>query len=158
MILELASLRPDLVERAILISPAGGPNNIPMRRALGQMTRDATREPMALFPIAVVDYARFGPMNSVRLFRAMTRYDTLRAVARRRVPTLLVIGSRDPLIRLDRIVAVFSAISNAVAVVIPGAHALNFSHPQDVASLIEHFLEGRVVDVATIPGARVIVG
>ena len=32
----------------MLVSPAGGPNNEPLPRALGQMSIDALREPLSL--------------------------------------------------------------------------------------------------------------
>src|SRR3954447_12850819 len=81
LIVEVASRFPDRIERAVLVSPAGGPNNMPVVRAIGQMVLDAPREPLALLPIAVRDYLRFGVMAGWRLFRAMMRYPTLERVA-----------------------------------------------------------------------------
>ena len=60
IIIEVASTYPDRIERAVLVSPAGGPNNQPMGRAIRQMMFDAPREPLGLLPIAVGDYLRFG--------------------------------------------------------------------------------------------------
>jgi pimeloyl-ACP methyl ester carboxylesterase len=61
LIVELAATHPDRVESAVLVSPAGGPMNQPLVRALGQMALGSYREPPSMVPIAVTDYLRFGP-------------------------------------------------------------------------------------------------
>ena len=38
IIIEVAAAYPDRIERVVLVSPAGGPNNQPLARALGQMS------------------------------------------------------------------------------------------------------------------------
>lgn len=47
VILEFAHHYPERIERAVLVSPAGGLYNQPLRRAVGQLTRDGRREPPA---------------------------------------------------------------------------------------------------------------
>jgi pimeloyl-ACP methyl ester carboxylesterase len=154
LIIELASTFPDRIERAVLVSPAGGPNNIPVRRALGQMALDGLREPPSMVPIAVRDYLNFGVLQSWRLFRAMTRYPTLERVANLVMPTLVIAGERDPLVRVDR-VGVFAGLPHIDAVRVSGAHALNFSHPELIAGLIDAHLDGR--PLAPPPGSNAIV-
>ena len=56
-----------------------------------------------MLPIATRDYLRFGVLQSLSLFKAMTRYPTLERLPHLQVPTLVVAGSRDPLLRQDRI-------------------------------------------------------
>jgi len=77
IIIEVATTFPDRIERAVLVSPAGGPNNQPLGRAVGQMAMDGLREPLSMLPIAARDYLRFGVLRSLSLFRAMTRCPTL---------------------------------------------------------------------------------
>ena len=115
LILEVASSFPDRIERAVLVSPAGGPNNIPVRRALRQMMLDAPREPLSMVPIAVRDYLRFGVLQSWSLFQAMTRYPTLERVASLVMPTLVIAGDRDPLVQVER-VGVFAGLPHVDAV------------------------------------------
>jgi len=50
VILEVASKFADRIERAVLVSPAGGPNNQPVGRALKQMVLDGPREPKSMLP------------------------------------------------------------------------------------------------------------
>ena len=40
VIVELAHRYPERIERAVLVSPAGGLHNQPLRRAMGQLAKD----------------------------------------------------------------------------------------------------------------------
>jgi len=142
LIVEVASAFPERIERAVLVSPAGGPNNIPVRRAVRQMILDAPREPVSMVPIAVRDYLRFGVLQGWRLFQAMTRYPTLERVANLVMPTLVIAGDRDPLVRVER-VGVFAGLPHLDVVRVSGAHALNYSAPELIAALIDAHIDGR---------------
>lgn len=142
-LIELADTHPQLVDSLVFVSPAGGPNNQPLVRAAGQMTVDGVREPFSLARIATRDYLRFGVVQSLSLFRAMTRYPAIARVAELERPVLVVVGRRDPLVDLDRIRIVFEGRAHMSAVVIDGAHALNFNRPVTVAALIRAHLDGR---------------
>jgi hypothetical protein len=65
------------VDGVVLVSPADGPNNQPLPRALGQMTIDGVREPFKMARVATRDYLRFGVLQSLSLFQTMVRYPTL---------------------------------------------------------------------------------
>jgi pimeloyl-ACP methyl ester carboxylesterase len=93
VICEVAAMYPERIERAVLVSPAGGPMNQPLRRAVAQMALDGLREPIDMVPIAVRDYLRFGVLQGLRLFRAMTEFPTLERVRHLAMPTLLVAGA-----------------------------------------------------------------
>jgi pimeloyl-ACP methyl ester carboxylesterase len=142
ILIEVASSFPDRIERVVLVSPAGGPNNQPLPRALRQMALDATREPLGLLPIAVRDYLRFGLVRGWALFQAMTRYPTLERLGALTAPTLVIAGMRDPLVRIDR-AHVFRGLPHVAAVQVSGAHALNFSRPELIAHLIAAHIDGR---------------
>jgi pimeloyl-ACP methyl ester carboxylesterase len=142
IIVEVATAFPDRISHAVLVSPAGGPNNQPLARALRQMAVDGFREPRSMLPIAVRDYLRFGALRSLSLFKAMTSYPTLERVRNLVMPTLVVAGDRDPLVRIDR-AHVFAGLPNVKAVKVRGAHALNYSEPELIASLIEAHVAGR---------------
>ena len=136
VICALAHQSPELVERAVLVSPAGGPNNQPLTRAMLQMVQDSVREPLSMVPIAVRDYLRFGVVTSLKLFKAMTEFPTVDRLRELSMPVLAIAGERDPLVRIDRI-SVLSGMAHVRAAVVPGAHALNYSHPDTIAALIE---------------------
>jgi pimeloyl-ACP methyl ester carboxylesterase len=150
IIIEVATTFPDRIERAVLVSPAGGPNNQPLGRALWQMAADGLREPVSMVPIAVRDYLRFGVYRGWSLFKAMTRYPTLERVRNLLVPTLVIAGNRDPLVRIDR-AFVFAGLPYIDVVQVPGAHALNYSSPELIAALIEAHLAGQPLESPTGP-------
>ena len=150
IIVELATSFPERIDRAVLVSPAGGPNNRPLGRAIGQMALDGLREPPSMIPIAARDYLRFGVLQSLSLFRAMTRYPTLERLPNLVVPTLVIAGARDPLVRVGR-VHVLAALPHVDAVRVPGAHALNFSAPELIADLVEAHLANEPLVAPTGP-------
>lgn len=151
IIVEVATAFPDRITHAVLVSPAGGPNNQPLARAIRQMAVDGLREPRSMVPIAVRDYLRFGALRSLSLFKAMTRYPTLERLRHMVMPTLVIAGDRDPLVRMDR-VHVFSGLPHVQALKVHGAHALNYSSPELIASLIEAFVSGRPLSTSDVGG------
>ena len=156
VICEFAYHYPERIDRAILVSPAGGLHNQPLQRAMQQLARDGLREPPALARVATPDYLRFGVPSTVRMFRALTRYPSLDRLLALRIPTLVVMGSRDPLMPgPERVREVAQKTDNHVlAVVIEGAaHAINFSNPGELANVIRLFMADRpIVDDPDSPG------
>lgn len=156
IICEFAHHHPDRIDRAVLVSPAGGVHNQPLRRALTQLARDGTREPARMMRVAAPDYLRFGVPNTVRLFQALTRYPSLERLLALQIPTLVVIGDRDPLMPgPERVQEVASLTDNHVLVVVMegAAHAINFSNPGELAHVIRLFMADQpIVDDPGSPG------
>jgi pimeloyl-ACP methyl ester carboxylesterase len=113
-----------------------------------------------MFPVALPDYVRFGPLNGLRLFRELTHYPSLERLLHVPVPTLAVLGVRDPLMPAPervREVAGLASTPLTVAVVEQAAHAMNFSHPVALAGVIEMWLDDAVDDASRLPdGVRVV--
>ncbi|WP_430644783.1 alpha/beta fold hydrolase [Agromyces sp. GXS1127] len=161
VILEFARRFPDRIDRAVLVSPAGGAFNRPLTRAIGQLARDGTREPPRMAGVAVPDYARFGVPSTLKLFRALTQYPSLQRLLELELPTLVVLGDRDPLMPGPaRVQEVAGEVDNHVlAVTIEGAaHAINFSHARALAHIIRRFMDDRSIidDPTSTGGARVV--
>lgn len=158
--LEVAHRAPELVSRLILVSPAGGVHNQPLTRALGQLVRDGTRERPSMARVAVPDYVRFGPINMLHLFGELTRFPSMERLLRTPVPTLAVLGDRDPLMPPPhRVREVASLAPDYVSVVVIGgaAHALNFSHPGELAHVVGQWLDGEdITDDPDEPGATLV--
>lgn len=156
VICDFAYAYPERLERAVLVSPAGGAFNQPLRRAVGQLARDGSREGTKMMRVATPDYLRFGVPSTVRMFKALTQYPSLQRLLQLRIPTLVVIGDRDPLMPdADRINKIASATDNPVLVVIMegAAHAINFSNPGELANLIRLFMNDQpIVDDPDSPG------
>lgn len=159
--LEVAHSAPERVHRLVLVSPAGGVHNQPLLRALGQLAKDGIREKPRMLPVAVPDYVRFGPVNGLRLFRELTRYPSLERLIGTPVPTLATLGGRDPLMASParvREVARLSPEHLTVALIEKAAHALNYSHPKELAGTIEMWLDDALADGADLPdGVRLVV-
>jgi pimeloyl-ACP methyl ester carboxylesterase len=154
--LEAAHSAPGRVAGVVLASPAGGIHNQPLARALGQLARDARRESARMVRVVLPDYLRFGPLNARHLFGELMRFPSLERLLRTPVPTLAVIGSRDPLMpppwRIREVGRL--APPHLTIVVIEGAaHAMNFSHPGELAHAIDCWLDGRpITDDPDQPG------
>ena len=143
VISEFAYRYPERLHRAVLVSPAGGIHNQPLHRAVRQLARDGVREPVRMISVAVPDYLRFGLPSTFKMFQTLTRYPSLERLLDMRIPTLIVLGDRDPLMPSPaRVQEVASQTDNHVlAVVIEGAaHAINFSHPGELANVIRLFM------------------
>jgi pimeloyl-ACP methyl ester carboxylesterase len=156
VICEIAHHFPEKVDRAVLVAPAGGMHNQPLGRAVTQLARDGIREPVRLVGVAAPDYLRFGVPSTLRLFQALTRFPALDRLLAMDVPTMAVVGSRDPLMPLPaRLREVAGQTeSHALLVVIEGAaHAINFSHPGELANVIRQFMDDLpIVDDPDLPG------
>ncbi|MFF1633061.1 alpha/beta fold hydrolase [Leifsonia sp. NPDC058248] len=156
VICEFAYHYPERLDRAVLVSPAGGVNNQPLRRAIAQLTRDGRREPPKLMRVATPDYLRFGVPSTVKMFRALTRYPSLERLLALQIPTLVVIGDRDPLMPGPaRVKEIASRTDNHVLVVMieGAAHAINFSHPGELAHIIRLFMADQpIFDDPDSPG------
>lgn len=160
VIIEFAHTFPERIDRAVLVSPAGGIFNQPLRRAIRQLSADAPREPVRMARVAVPDYVRFGVPSTMRMFRALTQYPSLQRLLELHIPTLVVLGQRDPLLphahRIDEVAR--QTDSHVLVVLLEGAaHAINFSHPGQLAHVIRLFMDDRPIrNDPTWPGhARV---
>lgn len=154
--LELAHTSPERVHRLVLVSPAGGMYNQPMPRAMRQLAMDGARESPRMARVAVPDYVRFGPVSALSLFSEMTRFPALERLLHNPVPALAVLGSRDPLMpppHRVREVRHLAPDHVTVALIDGAAHAINFSHPGELANVISAWLDGReIVDDPQQPG------
>ncbi|MEU4424198.1 alpha/beta fold hydrolase [Actinoplanes sp. NPDC024001] len=143
--LEVAHSAPERVAGIVLASPAGGMHNQPLGRALLQLARDVRRESPRMIPVVLPDYLHFGPVNGLHLFSELVRFPSLERLLRTPVPTLAVLGSRDPLMPPMARVRELGRLAppHLTVVVIDGAaHAMNFSHPGELAHVISCWLDG----------------
>lgn len=148
---------PDRIERAVLVSPAGSLHNRPLGRGLSQLMRDGLHEPNRLLSVAGPDYARFGLINSVRLFVEMSKSPTVKNLFAMRTPVLVVVGHSDPLMpAFDDLLSLSEAADQrphlGVVYLRDAAHAINFSHPAELAQVIGAYLtDPTLSDPAALP-------
>jgi pimeloyl-ACP methyl ester carboxylesterase len=144
----------DRIQGAIFCSPAGGIYNQPFLKGVSQLLRVLFREPLSLAPVTAGDYLHYGVLPSINLARSMLAQPTIQRIAEMTIPTLVVLGSRDPLVSESRARVIAPQLPHVTAVTIDGAaHALNWSHPEQLANVVRSWLEGRpIVDDPAVPG------
>lgn len=154
--LEVAHAAPDRVHRLVMVAPAGGLQNRPLPTALRQLGHDVLRENPRMAGVAGPDYLRFGPLNALRLFSELTQFPSLERLVHTPVPSLAVLGSRDPLMPPPRRVLEVARMAPdhvSVVVILGAAHAINYSHPGELANVISSWLDDReIVDDPGQPG------
>lgn len=144
IIASFARQHPDRIDRAVLVSPAGGEHNLPMPKGLVQLLLDGMREPPTMTITALPDYLRFGPLNALRLFQALVDFPALERFLAMDTPSLAVIGSNDPLQpSRERLEEVAEQCSDwlSMAIIKGAPHAVNYSHPEQLAHLIRSFMD-----------------
>ena len=100
-------------------------------------------------------------VNALQLFGELVRFPSLERILRTPVRTLAVIGTRDPLMPpLWRVreIGRLAPPHLTIAVIDGAAHAMNFSHPGELAHVIGSWLDHReITDDPDEPGiARVL--
>ena len=149
---------PDRVERVIFVSPAGGMYNQPLPKGLSQLIVDTLREPPGMAKFVVSDYLHYGPIPTFNLIRSMLAYPTTERIAKLTIPTLVVLGDRDPFVSERWVKRRAQGLPHVTALTIHGAaHAINFSHPEQLSNVIRSWMADEPIrDDPALPGrARV---
>ena len=141
--MHLAVTRPDQLSSLVLVAPTVDRGHRSFVAQVSRLAVDAFHEPPRLFPLVAVDYAIFMRRGGLRLVRPALA-DRLEAklpsVAQ---PTLVVRGSRDPVVTQRWSEDVAALLPNGTLQVVEGApHAVNFAQPRALAELIGEFLNG----------------
>ena len=109
-----------------------------------------------MIPVAVPDYLGFGVPSTLTDVPCADEVPVVGSVARTPDSDSIVIGNRDPLISGPaRVEEVASQTDNHVSVVVidGAAHAINFSHPGELANVIRLFMADKpIVDDPDSPG------
>ena len=149
---------PDRAERVIFVSPAGGLYNQPFPKGLSQLIVDTLREPPGMGKFVITDYLAYGPVATYNLVKSMLAYPTTERIAKLTVPTLVVLGSRDPFVSERWVKRRAAGLPHVTAVTINGAaHAINYSHPEQLANVVRSWMADQpIVDdpAASRAGAR----
>lgn len=139
---DFALKNPQTLERLVLAAPSGDPSINSAFSYLVRLTLDAFREPFSLIPLAVRDYLSAGLIRGVRTFRFSIQDRMEDKLPHITTPTLVIRGSRDPIVSGRWAEQVTCLLPNADLITIKAAaHAVNYNSPQEFARVIREFAE-----------------
>ena len=135
----VAAERPDLVRRLVLVAPVGAGDRIPVARYGTRLARTLASAPAPLLWTIVSDAARWGPAALARGAVAAMRNRFAGEVA---APTLIVWGSRDPLVPAELALEWRRALPQARLALLEGvAHTPMLEQPHALARELLKFLD-----------------
>jgi 2-hydroxy-6-oxonona-2,4-dienedioate hydrolase len=142
VVADLASRHPRLVERLILAAPTVDDRERSVIREILRLLRDVPREPFSLVPLVAADYLRAGPARILRTLRYALADPIEEKLPALGMPAFVVRGGRDPVVSEPWTEKVCRLLPRGRLAVIPAAaHALQHSHPGELAALLTPFLD-----------------
>ena len=145
VIAELAVRNPARVERAVLQGPTMEPGARNLLQQTARLALDCLREPPALILIEGLDLLAAGPLRSLRTFRHAADDRIEEKLPKLRAPTLVVHGTRDPIVPERWAREVADLLPDGRLVVVPGAaHAVNYNAASELARCVRAFARDRL--------------
>lgn len=144
--LKLAARRPELVERAVLVGPAGVPYQRSLPRFAGPLMAATLWMTPSFLPILALDSLRAGPRTLLRAARELIAEDIRADLPSVKAPTLLVWGDRDTLVPIQLGRVMRASLPDARLLVLPGAgHVAQYDRPEAFNAAALTFLAGQPV-------------
>ena len=142
IIVNLALRYPECIERAILVSPTMDPKARTIHQEAGRLLLDTPCEPLHFLPVLLREYMLAGIPRTIRTLRYAFEDHMEEHLSHVHVPTLVVRGSRDPIVPQEWAEKVNHLLPNSQLVVVQGAgHAVNFNSPDRLVHLARSFLQ-----------------
>ncbi len=142
VIVNFALRYPECIERAILVSPTMDPKARTIHQEARRLLRDTPCEPLHFLPVLLREYALAGIPRTIRTLQYAFEDPMEEHLPHVHVPTLVVRGSRDPIVPQDWVEKVNLLLPNSQLVVVQGAgHAVNFNSPDRLVQLVRSFLQ-----------------
>jgi 2-hydroxy-6-oxonona-2,4-dienedioate hydrolase len=144
VVVDLASRHPERVDRLVLIGPTLDDRPGASVRHLLRLLADIPFERPSLVPVVVWDYLRMGPRLLTQEVRHMFADAELEKMSRVDAPALVVRGEHDTVAPRAWAERVARTLPQAELREVPRwGHAVHFSAPDELATLVETFLESR---------------
>jgi len=141
VVADLAFHHPGLATRLALAAPTIDDSGRSIPRELLRLLSDVPRESFSLVPIVLRDYLRAGLGRALRTLRYALGDRIEEKLPALKQPALVLRGARDPVVSERWTEKVCALLPQGRLAVVPGAaHALQFSHPREVAALLSAFL------------------
>jgi pimeloyl-ACP methyl ester carboxylesterase len=133
--------QPDGVSGMVLIGPTVDSNRRGAVRHFVRLLQNGTREPARLDLMMTADYLRSGPRHYLKTLRYMLNDHIEYRLASCTVPSLVIRGTRDPIVKHDWAAGVTAALPDATLFEVTGAaHVAQFTHPKQVAKACKKLL------------------
>ncbi|MBD0337661.1 MAG: alpha/beta hydrolase [Thermoleophilia bacterium] len=141
VLVDLAARRPHRVGPLILVGPTTDPGRRTFAQQALALLRDWLSE-LALTPVAVRDYAAFGPLRFLRAARLLLEDRPEDKLPHVQAPVLVVRGERDGLVGRAWAQEAARLAPHGRFVEVPRcAHAVNYTAPEALARLTLDFLQ-----------------
>jgi 2-hydroxy-6-oxonona-2,4-dienedioate hydrolase len=155
LLVELAARRPERVARLVLVGPTIDRHARSLVRQAARLALDLTREPPGLLAVEALDYALHVAKSGFAGFIEMLRDPVETKLARVQAPTLVVRGTRDPIVPRAWAEEVAAGLPHGRLVEVTGsAHAVNYAAPEALARLTLELLDYEVSSSAAVPSRR----
>ena len=142
IVAELAAREPGLLGRVIFVSPTVDAEHRSFVQQSGRLLATAMREPRPLVGLTIRDAVATGPIRLARMAWSAVRDPVERKIASIDSPLLVVRGSRDFLCTQWWAEELVGLAPRGRLEVVPGAaHAVHYSHAEELAALVRSFLE-----------------
>jgi 2-hydroxy-6-oxonona-2,4-dienedioate hydrolase len=144
---ELALEQPELVDRLVLTSPTQEPTARSLPTLLHRWRREGKTQSRRYKALMVRDFARSRPSQVLATLR-WSMHDRIETrLPYIDAPTLVVYGTRDPLITRRWAETVTALLPRGQLAVLPGApHGMVFDAPLQAARVVKRFLTPRKLD------------
>jgi pimeloyl-ACP methyl ester carboxylesterase len=141
VLVQFAVKYPDRVDRLVLQGPTIEPGARTLRQQFFRLLKNSRRESPGLGWIMLTDYWRAGLRRVATTIRLALQDRIEEKLPSVQAPTLVVRGSRDPLVSQHWAEQVVRLLPHGALVVIPGlAHTINYTHPGELLGAVRPFL------------------
>lgn len=142
IIVDLAVRYPQRAARAVLLAPTIDPHARTAPRQILRLLRDIPRESPSVILLVAMDYLTCGPVRLWQTFRHALRDPIEGKLSRVRCPTLVVRGTRDPIVPQQWAEEAARLLPDGRLVNIPGGpHAANYTMPLEFVNIVRPFLD-----------------
>lgn len=141
LLMDLAARYPARVDRLILVGPTVDSQAHSVLQQAGRLLFDFIFEDPTLLYHLLIDFFRAGVWRTWQTFQYALQDHSERKLSAIQAPTLVVRGARDPVAPQRWVEEITQFLPNGRLAVIPGApHCVNYSAPDALVQVVEHFL------------------
>lgn len=137
---EFAVRYPQKTRRTVLQGPTTDPEERTWLMQFIRWRQNAKYNPARMSDVADIDYAKCGLVRALATFEFSLRHQLEQRLPLIEAPTRVVRGVEDPICRQDWAERVERLLPDGELVLIPGAHTLVFTHPEELVSAVRSFI------------------